>query len=434
MANNLRAPAALEQGRQAANMAAQMRSTASPREQAFIDAVAKLYENYENTSQRSRIVAYEQAMGNVASSYIADTEASVFYALALVASAPPTDKTYANQTRAGAMLESMWARQPDHPGLAHYIIHAYDVPALASQAKVAAQRYANIAPSASHALHMPSHTFTRVGLWEESVNTNLKSMEAARRDSAVGEQLHAMDYATYAYLQMRQDAKAKAMVDQVPTIVPKYDPTSLRGAASAGAGMYAVAAMPARYALERRAWKEAAALEPRSTAFAHTDAITWFARALGAAHTGNKAKARIALDSLKAAENRLKTAGDAYWAEQVAIQYLEARAALYITDGARSDALETMFEAVKREDATEKAAVTPGPIVPAHELLADMYFDLKRYRDALAHYRASMVKEPGRFRSLYGAMRAAAAIGDRKSKAEFASQIEKITGSTAWTK
>jgi hypothetical protein len=404
------------------------------REQAYIDAVGKLYENFENTTQQARVVAYEQAMGNVATQYIGDTEASIFYAISLVASAPPTDKTYANQLRAGSMLEQMWTRQPQHPGLAHYIIHAYDVPALAPQAKVAAQRYADIAPSAAHALHMPSHTFTRVGMWDESVNTNIKSMDAAKRDSSIGEQLHAMDYAVYAYLQMRKDADAKRLMDQIPSLIPQYDVNAIRGAATGAAGMFAVQAIPARYAIERREWHEAAAINPRATNYLHTDAISWFARALGAAHTGDRPKARSAIDTLKSLSDRLAAAGEAYWAEQVAIQTLEARAALYISEKAQAAALEAMGEAARREDATEKSAVTPGPIVPAHELLADMYFDMRQYRDALAHYSESMKKEPGRYRSLYGAMKAAQNIGDKKLQSDYASQIEKITGSAAWTR
>src|SRR4051812_43748867 len=239
MVTNLRPATQLNQGRQDARAAAAMKAKASPREQAYIDAVAKLYDDFENTTQQSRVVAYEQAMGNVATQYIGDTEASIFYAISLVASAPPTDKTYANQIRAGGMLEAMWTRQPDHPGLAHYIIHAYDVPALAPQAKIAAQRYAEIAPSAAHALHKPSHTFTRVGMWNESVATNLKSMDAAKRDSSIGEQLHAMDYAVYAYLQMRKDADAKRLMDQIAALVPQYDVNAIRGAATGAAGMFA---------------------------------------------------------------------------------------------------------------------------------------------------------------------------------------------------
>jgi tetratricopeptide (TPR) repeat protein len=434
MVSNQRAAATLEPGRQAARAAAALKPRASAREQAYIDAVAKLYDNYETAPQSKRVVDYEQAMGEVATKYIGDTEASIFYAIALVASARPTDKTYTNQLRAGSMLEAMWARQPEHPGLAHYIIHAYDVPALAPQAKAAAERYATIAPSAAHALHMPSHTFTRIGLWNESVSTNLKSMDAARRDSSVGEQLHAMDYAVYAYLQMRNDSAARRMMDMIPSIVPGYDVNAIKGAATGAAGMFAVAAIPARYALERRDWHEAAAINPRSSAFPHTDAISWFARALGAAHTGDRGRARYAIDSLKAMGDRLMAANEPYWAEQVAIQTLEARAALYVVEGAEAAAFEAMGEAAKREDATEKSAVTPGPIVPAHELLGDMYLDLKRYRDALAHYQECMKKEPGRFRTLYGAMKAAQGVGDRKLQSDYAAQIEQMTGTSAWTK
>jgi hypothetical protein len=434
MVPNLRAASSLEPGRQAARQAALLRARVTPRERAYIDAVGKLYENYETTPQGARVVAYEHAMADVAMQNIADTEASVFYAIALVASAPPTDKSYANQLRAGSMLETMWAAQPDHPGLAHYIIHAYDVPALAPQAKAAAARYASIAPAAAHALHMPSHTFTRVGMWNESVSTNLKSMEAAKRDSSFGEMLHAMDYATYAYLQMRNDSAARSMVDRLPEIASSYDVNAIRGAASGAAGMYALAAIPARYALERREWAEAARIQPSVSAYPHTDAVSWFARALGAAHENDRATARVAIDSLKAIGDRLTAAGEAYWAEQVAIQQLEARAALYVAEGAPTEALKAMFEAVKREDATEKSAVTPGPIAPAHELLADMYLEMRRHREALAHYRDALVKEPGRFRSLYGAMKSAQAIGDRQLQGEFAAAIEKMTGSTDWTR
>ena len=328
MVANQRTPAALEAGRQSAQTAAGMKSRATPREQAYIDAVAKLYENYESVPQATRVVNYEKAMNDVATQNIGDTEASIFYAIALVASAPPTDKTYANQLRAGSMLETMWTRQPEHPGLAHYIIHAYDVPALAPQAKAAAERYATIAPSAAHALRMPSHTFTRVGLWNESVATNLKSMDAAKRDSSIGEQLHAMDYATYAYLQMRNDSAAKRMMDMLPSIVPGYDVNAIRGAASGASGMFAVAAIPARYALERREWREAAAIQPKTSQQYQTDAISWFAQSLGASHTGDRAKARAAIDTLKMLSDKLTATKEAYWAEQVAIQALEARAAL----------------------------------------------------------------------------------------------------------
>jgi hypothetical protein len=426
MAAGLRSPASLEQGRLAAAAATRLSSRATPRERQYIGAVNQLYNDYEHQSQFVRVVAYEKAMANVAAKNPADTEATIFYAIALVASAPPTDKSYANQLKAGAMLEALWAKQPNHPGLAHYIIHAYDVPALAAKAEAAANRYADIAPSAAHALHMPSHTFTRVGEWQQSVNTNLRSIEAARAEGAYGELLHASDYAEYAYLQMRQDAAAKKIVDGLPAIVAKFDPRAITGAASGGAGIFALAAIPARYALERRAWSEAAALEPKVTILRYADAMTHLARALGAAHTGALAAARTSVDSLESIRGQLANAGDAYWAEQVAIEGLEARAAVKMAEKQSDTALAEMREAVTREDATEKNAITPGPLVPAHELLADMLVEAKLPKDALVEYGKSLAKDPNRYRSLFGAMTAARASGDPAMAADYAKRIDKL--------
>jgi hypothetical protein len=318
-------------------------------------------------------------------------------------------------------------KQPNHPGLAHYIIHAYDVPALAKQAEVAADRYADIAPSAAHALHMPSHTFTRVGLWQKSVNTNLRSIAVSRQNGAYAETLHSFDYAEYAYLQMRQDAAAKKILDGLPAIIATFDPNATTGAAPGSAGTFALAAIPARYALERRAWSEAAALVPKTTTLRYPEAMTYLTRALGAAHTGALALARGSCDSLDAIHDQLVAAGDAYWAEQVAIQALEAWAALRLAEGRRDDAMASMREAVAREDATEKSSVTPGPLVPAHELYGDMLMEAKQPAEALREYRASMAKEPNRYRALDGAMLAARATGDRAAAADYAKQIEKLT-------
>jgi hypothetical protein len=434
MAAGLRSPASLEAGRRAASAATHLGEKATERERQYIAAVSQLYTDYEHTTQRARVVAYEQAMADVAARNPADTEAKIFYALSLVASAPPTDKSYANQRKAGSMLEALWAKEPNHPGLAHYIIHAYDVPALAPLAKAAAERYADIAPSAAHALHMPSHTFTRVGLWQESVNTNLRSIEAAQHESAFGEMLHASDYAVYAYLQMRQDAAAKKILDGLPELAAKLDPNAIGSAASGAAGAFALAAIPARYALERRDWRDAAVLVPRATAVPYTEAMTYVARALGSAHVGELTQARGSIDSLTAIHDRLIASGEVYWAEQVAIQALEARAALRLAEGRRDDALADMREAATREDATEKNAVTPGPLVPAHELFGDMLMEIKQPANALSEYRMSLVKEPNRFRSLYGAMTASRATGDRKAEADYASQIDKLTSSSAFTR
>jgi hypothetical protein len=324
----------------------------------------------------------------------------IFYAISLAASASPTDKTYANQLKAGSILEPLWAKQPNHPGLAHYIIHTYDYPALADRARAAAQRYASIAPSAAHALHMPSHTFTRVGMWEESVDANNRSMKVALSTGSIAEALHAADYDMYAYLQLGKDSEAKAILDGLPTLAARFDPNAITGAAPGSAGVFALAAIPARWALERSAWTEAAALEPKPSAYPYAEAMTYFARALGASHTGDLAKARASIDSLTSIQQRLSARGEAYWAEQVAIQNLTARAWLDLAEHRDNDALTLMREAASREDATEKSAVTPGPLAPAHELLGDMLLELERPADARAEYRATLEKEPNRRHSL----------------------------------
>ena len=229
-------------------------------------------------------------MAKVASANPDDIEASIFYALAIAAAAPPTDKTYVELLKAGAILETIIASHPDHPGLSHYIIHSYDVPPLADRALAAARRYAKIAPSAPHALHMPSHTFTRVGSWQESIDTNIASGEAARREGATAEELHAMDYRTYAYLQTAQDTAARALLDALPAVKARFDPEAIGSAAPGSAGVFALAAIPARYALERGAWADAAALVPQPSKFLHADALTYFANALGAARTAKRGR------------------------------------------------------------------------------------------------------------------------------------------------
>jgi tetratricopeptide (TPR) repeat protein len=424
-----RALAVLQRGREAAQTAARLAATVSERERAYISAVGQLYADHETRDQPTRVVAYEQAMGEVAANHPADTEARIFHAIALTAAAPPTDKSYANQLRAGAILESMLATQPDHPGIAHYIIHSYDFPALADRAAAAARRYADIAPSAAHALHMPSHTFTRVGMWHESVSTNLRSIEIARRDASLAEVLHAADYAMYAYLQMRQDSAAREILAELPAIAARFDPNAVTGAAPGSAGLFAIAAIPARYALERRAWNEAAELEPAATTLSYPEALTYFARALGAAHVQDLPRARAAIDSLGAISARLIVAREPYWAEQVAIQQLGAQAWLDLAEGRADDAVRNMRDAADREDATDKAAVAPGPLAPARELLGDMLLQLNRPAEALDHYRQALTREPNRYLSLDGAMKAAAAAGDATAEAEYAEQLARLTGS-----
>jgi hypothetical protein len=410
MSAALRTPAMLEPGARAANAAARLAAHATERERGYVAAVGQLYADYSHRDQRARVVAYERAMADLVARQPADTEAVIFHALSLVAAAPPTDKSYANLLAAGETLERIWERQPDHPGLAHYIIHAYDVPALAPRARAAAARYAQIAPSAAHALHMPSHTFTRVGLWRESVNTNWRSYDAALREGAIAEALHAADYMTYAYLQLEQDSAVRAIIDRLPSLAARFDPTAVTGAAPGMAGVFALAAIPARYALERRDWKAAYALRPVPSAFPFTEALTYFAHALGAAHEGDVAAARADVDSLSAIHQRLVSGGETYWAEQVAIAALGARAWMEHAEHRPDDALAHMREAVVREDATEKSAVSPGPLAPARELMGDLLMELGRPAEALAEYRLTLRKEPNRYRSLHGATLAARAM------------------------
>jgi hypothetical protein len=390
----------LERGQRAARAAKQLGSRASARERGYIRAVNELYTDYRNRGQRIRVVAYAAAMSDLVKREPADPEAKIFYAIALTAAAPPTDKTYASQLEAGQILEPLWEKQPDHPGLAHYIIHTYDYPPLAGKAREAARRYAGIAPSAAHALHMPSHTFTRVGMWEESIETNQRSMAVALEGNSISEGLHAADYAMYAYLQLGREVEAKAILDRLPALAARFDPNAITGAAPGSAGMFALAAIPARWALERGAWAEAVRLEPRASPWPWTEAMTYFARSLGAARTGDPASAKVAIDSLALIQARLSKQGEAYWAEQVAIQHLGALAWWDLAEGRQSEALARMREAAMREDATEKSAVTPGPLAPARELLGDMLILMKRPTEAAAEYRATLKTEPNRRRTV----------------------------------
>jgi hypothetical protein len=402
MALGNRSVAQLQQGQQAVDAAMRLGAHASERERGYIHAVSQLYDDFEHKDQRTRIVAYEHAMNDLVMRQPADTEAMIFYAISLTASASPTDKTYANQLKAGSILEPLWVKQPNHPGLAHYIIHTYDYPALADKARAAAERYAIIAPSAAHALHMPSHTFTRVGMWQESVDANNRSMKVALSSGSIAEALHAADYEMYAFLQMGRESDAKVILDGLPALAARFDVNAITGAAPGSAGVFALAAIPARWTLERSAWGEAAALEPKASAYPYTEAMTYFARALGASRTGNLTKAKTAIDSLTSIQQRLSAKGETYWAEQVAIQQLGAQAWLELAEHHENDALMHMREAATREDATEKSAVTPGPLAPARELLGDMLMKLDRPVAAMAEYRATLQKEPNRRHALNG--------------------------------
>jgi tetratricopeptide (TPR) repeat protein len=415
----LRAPQQIERGR-AAIQKAQATGSPTPRERGYIEAAAALFTDGAAATQRARTVAYADGMEKVARANPGDTEAQIFYALALNQTALPSDKTYAQQLKAAAILEPLFKQHPSHPGLAHYIIHAYDHPPLAPKALDAARRYASLAPAVPHALHMPSHTFTRVGSWKESIETNRRSAEAARTSSTAGEELHALDYQAYAYLQIAQDQAAKSVVDRAAALTQGADGIAV---GAAGAGAFAVAAIPARYALERGAWAEAAALTVRPAKTPYTEAMTHFARALGAARTGQPKAAAPDIERLASLRDTLKSMQDAYWAEQVDIQRRVALAWVTFAEGRKEEGIAQLRAAADAEDATDKSAVSPGPLAPARELLGDMLLEAGQPREALASFEASTKKEPNRFRGLYGAGRAAEAAGDRAKAVGFYKQL-----------
>jgi hypothetical protein len=413
----------LQLGRQSAERGQEL-GAKTDRERAYLAAVGKLYDDFEGTSQQVRLLAYRDAMGNVAAKYPEDPEAQIFYGLALAVAEDPSDKTYSDRLKAGTILEKLFAEEPTHPGLAHYIIHAYDVPALAGRALAAAQRYAEIAPDAPHALHMPSHTFTRLGYWQESIDSNVAAAAAARRQGQTAEELHASDYETYAYLQKGQDEAAARIVSALPDMASRFDPKALLiGAGPPAAGYFAIAAIPARYALERQDWQQAERLVPSETPFPYTDAITWFARGLGAARLGHAAAADEAATALKQIQERLSKVNERYWAQQVEIQATAVSAWAALAAGKNEEALRQMELAANMEDGTEKSVVTPGPLSPARELLGEMYLEINKPAKALAEFEATLKKEPRRFRSLYGAAHAAQLSGHDDLSQEYFGEL-----------
>jgi len=425
-AAGLKSPAQLEQGLKAVKRS-RAAAPKTERERAYVEAVAHLFTDPANTDQQSRKLAYEEAMAALSAAHPEDTEAAIFYALALASDADPTDKTYAKQLKAGAILENLFAQYPNHPGLAHYIIHVYDVPPLAARAIGAAQRYSEIAPSTPHALHMPSHTFTRVGDWQGSIDANIAAAAAARSAGQTPEELHATDYMVYAYLQTAQDNAAKHLVESAAQSFTHFDPASPNvGAASPAAAYFAHAAIPARYCLERQAWSDTARLEPLPSPFPYTDAITYFARGLGAAHLKDRAAALSAIDSLGQMSNKLTQMKEAYWANQVEIQRQEVSAWLAFAEGDSQGALTEMHAAAEKEDKTEKSVVTPGPLAPARELLAEILLALNRPSEALKEFEATLAKEPNRFRSLYGAAEAAKLAGDHVTAQTYFRRLLKV--------
>jgi len=393
-------------------------SAKTQRERDYIAAIETFYKDSDKIDHATRARAYEKAMEQMHARYPDDHEAAVFHALALLGTAPPTDKAYVNQKKAGAILEPLFIEQPEHPGVAHYIIHAYDYPPLAQGALDAARRYAKIAPDSPHALHMPSHIFTRLGLWQESIDSNLASVASAKKNNAPGNELHAKDYLIYAYLQGAQDQEAKRALESPPA-GRADDPQYMNW-------LYATGTSPARYAVERHQWAEAAALEVPPNAFpggrwAWTEANLHFARALGLAHSGKTDAARTELDKLASIRDTLTGINDKYWSDQVEIQRESAEAWITLAEGKNENALRQMRSAADHEDGTDKHNVTPGVILPARELLGDMLLEMKQPAEALVAFESTLRAAPNRFNSLSGAAHAAKLAGnDEKAKTYYA--------------
>jgi tetratricopeptide (TPR) repeat protein len=399
----------------------------TPREREWVAAIEHIYKDSDKVDHRTRALAYEKAMEQISTRYPDDREAAVFYALALNMTLNPNDKTYANQLKAAAILEKVFAEQPQHPGVAHYLIHSYDFPPIANKGLVAAKRYASIAPAAPHAQHMPSHIFTRVGLWQESIDSNRASARAAQdalRDNTIGlrsyETLHAYDYMMYAFMQLAKDREAKALMDEV-LATRKLNVDHFAGA-------FALAAIPARYTLERGRWAEAAELTPMPSdlgwdKFPQAESITWFARGIGAARSGNVADARKSLARIEALRDALTAARNTYWAAQSEIQRLVVAGWIARAENKNDEAVALLRQAADREDATEKHPVTPGALFPAREMLASMLLDLNQPGPALAEFERSQKSDPNRFRGLAGAARAAELAGNPEKARDFYAKL-----------
>ena len=424
-------PAELKKGWSAVEKA-KASGTKTPREQDYIAAIEIFYTDHDKLDHRTRAFAYSDAMKQLHTRNPTDREAGVFYALSLIATGMMSPgKTYEREKQAAKILNDVLAREPQHPGVSHYLIHSYDYPALAQLALPAARSYAKIAPASAHAQHMPSHIFTRLGLWPEATRSNLDAQAAAKAfatrnkmSGAWDEQLHAMDYLAYAYLQRAQDKHAAGVLDELKKI-QKVEPQTFKVA-------YAYTAIPARYALERRQWSEAAKLTlaeeewkdfpwqrfPWATAHIH------FARAIGAARSGDITTARTEVDKLVSIKQALsEVKGEYNWAKQVDIQRMMALAWLQHAEGKDEEALRQLREAADLDDATDKHPVTPGSIFPAREQLGELLLELKQPAAALTEFEASFRNTPERFNGLYGAARAAKMAGDQKAAGSYYTKL-----------
>jgi hypothetical protein len=393
----------LQQGKAAVEKAVALHAP-TERERAYIAALGRFYGDFDRLDHKSRSLAYEQAMAEVHHAYPDDREAAALYALALQSTANPNDKTYANQLKSAAILETLFIDQPNHPGIAHYLIHAYDYPELAGRALPAARRYGAIAPAMPHALHMPSHTYIAMGLWQDSIESNIAAEAEARKLGWAQEEVHAMDYLVYAYLQGARSGTARDVL---------HDLTGVQVAENARSLVfdYAMAAAPARFALEQQRWDDAATLAPRPGRFPATLALTYFARALGAAHLGRTEDAEREVAQLTQLRDTLQQSRQDYWAKQVDIQRQAAQAWATWAKGNGALAVEQMRGAVALEESTYKHPVTPGQLLPARELMGDLLMATNLPDQALVEYEVSLQANPNRFNSLYGAARSAEMTG-----------------------
>ena len=419
--------AELQQGSQAIEMAKSLQPP-TDRERAYIGATEAYYRNWRNKSHPERIAAWKTAQNTVYQNNRDDIDAAAFYALALLATAPKTDKSYTHQRAAGVILEDLYSREPEHPGVVHYLIHAYDNPELASRALEAARAYDKIAPNVPHALHMPTHIFTRLGIWTDSIDWNTRSAKAALNYPVNGaishHYLHALDYLIYAYLQGAEDDKAKAVLDQMNER-DNYQQTFVTG--------YALAALPARYTLERKQWHDAAGLEvPARDSFPwenypEVEAIIHYARGLGAARDGDAPGAREALSALDTIHTRLVAAGQQYWGVLVDAQRKTVAAWLDFSEDRKDSAIQLMDEAARLEESVDKNPVTPGSVLPARELLGEMLLQSGNPDKAIKAFETSLETAPNRFNSLYGAGLAAERKGDRESAKSYYDSLLQIS-------
>jgi hypothetical protein len=413
----------LQRGKLEIQKAEDLGGGASPHERGFIGALALFYKDAPRVPYPRRALAYQKAMGDVAARNPNDRESQIFYALALLATAPSTDRHHTNQKLAAGILEPLFKQYPQHPGVAHYLIHAYDNPEMAKQGLPAARAYAQIAPSAPHALHMPSHIFTQLGLWRDSVSSNLAARAAAHQQGDIGEELHSMDFLMYAYLQAGRNGEASKLLQDLQAM-PDLPVSQFKVG-------YAAAAMPVRYAIERRKWAECAVISPKTGSPPEVLAITYWCRALGLARNGKPDDASGEIENLNRSLLQLRERNDAYWSAQVEILLGESKAWTAHANGQKDISVSLLRAAAEKEESLEKRPVTPGPIVPAREQLGDLLLELNQPGAALREFEASLAHTPQRRGGLSGAAHAAEMAGDSAKADEFKKQLLALSSTGA---